>query len=54
MATPHVTGVAALYLEGHSGTPQQVRDAIVAAATSGVVSNPGRGSPKLLLYSLVP
>ncbi len=54
MATPHVTGVAALYLEGHSGTAQQVRDAIVAAATSGVVKSAGRGSPNLLLYSLVP
>ena len=29
MATPHTTGVAALYLESHSGdTPQQVRDAL--------------------------
>jgi subtilisin family serine protease len=54
MASPHVAGVAALYLEGHSGTAQQVRDAIVAAATSGVVSNAGRGSPNLLLYSLIP
>lgn len=54
MATPHVTGVAALYLEGHSGTPKQVRDAIVTAATTGVVKNAGRGSPNLLLYSLVP
>lgn len=54
MATPHVAGVAALYLEGHNATPQQVRDAIVGAATSGVVGNPGRNSPNLLLYSLVP
>jgi aqualysin 1 len=54
MATPHVTGVAALYLEGHSGTPQEVRDAIVGAATSGVVTSAGRGSPNSLLYSLVP
>ncbi|MFZ3070706.1 MAG: S8 family peptidase [Anaerolineaceae bacterium] len=54
MATPHVTGVAALYLEGHSGTPQQVRDAVVAAATSGVVTGAGRLSPNLLLYSLTP
>jgi aqualysin 1 len=54
MAAPHVAGVAALYLEGHSGTPQQVRDAIVNAATTNVVTNPGRNSPNRLLYSLVP
>lgn len=54
MATPHVAGVAALYLEGHTATPQQVRDAIVGAATPGVVGNPGRNSPNLLLYSLIP
>jgi aqualysin 1 len=54
MATPHVAGVAALYLEGHSGTPQQVRDAIVNAATPNVISNVGRKSPNLLLYSLIP
>jgi subtilisin family serine protease len=54
MASPHVTGVAALYLQGHSGTPQQVRDAIVAAATAGVVKSAGKNSPNLLLFSLVP
>jgi subtilisin family serine protease len=54
MATPHVAGVAALYLEGHNATPQQVRDAIVGAATPNVVGNPGKGSPNRLLYSLVP
>jgi subtilisin family serine protease len=54
MATPHVAGVAALYLEGHTATPQQVRDAIVGAATANVVGNPGRSSPNLLLYSLIP
>lgn len=54
MATPHVTGVAALYLQGHSATPQQVRDAIVGAATQGVVTSPGSGSPNRLLYSLIP
>jgi aqualysin 1 len=54
MAAPHVAGVAALYLDGHSGTPQQVRDAIVNAATTNVVTNPGRNSPNRLLYSLVP
>src|SRR6185369_8204832 len=54
MATPHVTGVAALYLQGHSATPLQVRNAIVGAATQNVVTSAGTGSPNLLLYSLVP
>jgi subtilisin family serine protease len=54
MAAPHVAGVAALYLEGHSGAPLQVRDAIVSAATANVVSNAGRNSPNRLLYSLIP
>jgi aqualysin 1 len=54
MAAPHVAGVAALYLQGHNGTAQQVRDAIVGAATANVVKNPGTNSPNRLLYSLVP
>ncbi len=55
MATPHVTGVAALYLEAHAGsTPAQVAAAIRAAATANVVKSAGRGSPNLLLYSLIP
>jgi aqualysin 1 len=53
MATPHVAGVAALYLQGTAGTPQQVRDAIVNSATTGVVGNPGSGSPNRMLYSLL-
>ncbi|WP_394828145.1 S8 family peptidase [Pendulispora albinea] len=37
MATPHVAGVAALYLAGHpSATPQQVRDALVTGAVAKV------------------
>jgi subtilisin family serine protease/regulation of enolase protein 1 (concanavalin A-like superfamily) len=52
MASPHVVGVAALYLQKHAtATPRQVRDALVAAATSGVVSDRGTGSPNRLLYS---
>jgi subtilisin family serine protease len=52
MATPHVAGVAATYLQANPGaTPQQVRDAIVNSATPGVVTNPGTGSPNRLLYS---
>jgi subtilisin family serine protease len=51
MATPHVVGVAALYLQSQpSATPQQVRDALVANGTTGVVSSAGRGSPNVLLF----
>jgi len=54
MATPHVAGVAALYLQGNpSASPQTVRDTIVNSATTGVVTNPGSGSPNRLLYSLL-
>lgn len=53
MATPHVAGVAALYLQNNtSASPSTVRNAIVNSATQGVVSNAGSGSPNLLLYSL--
>lgn len=55
MATPHVTGVAALYLQAHPGsTPSAVATAIVGGATANVVTNAGRGSPNKLLYSLLP
>ena len=40
MATPHVTGAAALYLQGNPGaTPATVQSAIVSAATAGVVQD---------------
>ena len=52
MATPHVAGVAALYLQGNPGaTPATVRNALVANATSGVVGNARTGSPNLLLFT---
>jgi subtilisin family serine protease len=52
MATPHTTGAAALYLAANpTASPQTVRNALVSNATSGVVSNPGTGSPNLLLYT---
>jgi subtilisin family serine protease len=52
MATPEVAGAAALYLAAHpTATPQQVRDALVAAATNGVVKNAGSGSPNKLLFT---
>lgn len=53
MASPHVAGAAALYLEANpSAAPAAVRDALVNSATQGVVSNPGPSSPNRLLYTL--
>ena len=54
MATPHVTGIAALALAATPGlSPQQVRDQIVASGTTGVVSGAGSGSPNVLAFSLL-
>ncbi len=51
MATPHTAGVAALYLQTNSAaTPLQVRNALAANATPGVVGSPGSGTPNLLLF----
>ena len=53
MASPHVAGVAALYKQANpSASSTTIRNAIVNNATTGVVSNPGSGSPNRLLYSL--
>jgi subtilase family protein/peptidase inhibitor I9 len=52
MATPHVTGAAALFLAAHpTATPAQVQTALTGNATPGRVSDPGDGSPNLLLYT---
>jgi subtilisin family serine protease len=54
MASPHVAGVAALYLQGNpSASAATVASAIVSTATPGKVTSPGTGSPNLLLYSLL-
>ncbi|MCQ1577760.1 S8 family peptidase [Streptomyces parvus] len=51
MASPHVAGAAAIYLADNPGsTPAQVSAGLVAAATTGVVGNPGSGSPNRLLH----
>ncbi|WPB74187.1 S8 family serine peptidase [Archangium violaceum] len=53
MASPHVAGVAALYLQANpSSTPAQTMAAITTNATPNKVTSPGTGSPNLLLYSL--
>jgi len=54
MASPHVAGVAALYLQGApTASPATVGGAINGGATTGVVTGAGTGSPNRLLYSLL-
>ncbi|HZG51927.1 MAG TPA: S8 family peptidase [Pyrinomonadaceae bacterium] len=54
MATPHVAGVAALYLQGNpSASPATVTSQIINTATTGVLTGIGTGSPNRLLYSLL-
>jgi serine protease len=50
MATPHVTGAVALFLQANpAATPAEVTQAIVSGATLGVVRLAGVGSPNLLV-----
>jgi hypothetical protein len=52
MATPHVTGAAALYLQVNpNAKPADVAAAITGNATSGVVGDVGSGSPNRLLFT---
>lgn len=52
MATPHVAGVAALYLQAYpTSSPSAVRNALVANATKSVVKSAGSGSPNNLLFT---
>jgi hypothetical protein len=51
MASPHVAGAAAIYLQENSGSsPAAVASGLANNATSGVLSGIGSGSPNLLLY----
>lgn len=52
MATPHVAGVAALYLQSNpSATPATVANALIGNTTPNVVSSRGTGSPNRLLFT---
>ncbi len=52
MATPHVAGVAALFLETNpSASPAAVTAAIINNSTPNKVTNAGTGSPNRLLFS---
>jgi subtilisin family serine protease len=51
MATPHVSGAAALYLENHpTASPAEVANYLLAAATRDRITGVGTGSPNLLLF----
>jgi subtilisin family serine protease len=53
MATPHVAGAAALYLQTFpSSSPATVRNALVNNSTTNPITNAGTGSPNRLLYTL--
>jgi subtilisin family serine protease len=51
MATPHVTGAAALLLGANPAlTPDEVASTLFAAATPDKITDAGAGSPNLLLF----
>ncbi|MBK9656599.1 MAG: S8 family serine peptidase [Rhodanobacteraceae bacterium] len=53
MASPHVAGVAALWLANNpAATPAQVATALINNSTLGKVTSPGTGSANRLLHSL--
>ena len=55
MASPHVAGAAALFLDAAANptaSPAAVASEIVSTATAGAISNAGLGSPNLLLCAL--
>ena len=53
MATPHVAGAAALYLQANPGsTPASVQSALKSLATPNKIVNVPSGTPNLLLYTV--
>ena len=53
MATPHVAGALALYLQTNPGaSASTAAGALIANSTPNKVTNPGTGSPNRLLYSI--
>lgn len=54
-AAPHVSGCAALYLEGNpAATPATVAAALTSGATQNAISGLPVGTPNRLLYTLLP
>jgi subtilisin family serine protease len=52
MASPHVAGVAAIFLQAHPGaSPAAVGAAVSSEATRGMVTRTLTGTPNLLLYT---
>ncbi len=52
MASPHVAGAAALYLQrNQTASPSAVTSALTGNATAGKVTSAGTGSPNRLLYT---
>ncbi len=52
MATPHVAGAVALYLEGHpTAAPSEVHEEIISRSTRNIVEDAYVGSPNVLLHS---
>jgi subtilisin family serine protease len=52
MASPHVAGVVATYLQAHkTASPAAVANAVRNSASTNKVTDPGVGSPNRLLYS---
>ena len=52
MASPHVAGAVALYLEmNSSATPSAVASSLTAAASTDVVTNAGTNSPSKMLFT---